>query len=67
MTSPATSRETEKVSLMPWRQPEGEEEAKVALTTSRTATKVMYQRRAVDQHLGSVGWKDRLAWRVWKV
>lgn len=41
MVRPAASRETWKEALMPSRQPEGAAEAKVALTTRRTAQTVM--------------------------
>lgn len=52
MTRPEASTDTEKWEAMPVRQPEGEEDAKVAFTTSSTETTVMYQRRLADQFLG---------------
>lgn len=53
--SSATTNETSNSSTIPIMLPEGLLEAKVAFTTSETATTVMYQRRAFDQFLGSVG------------
>jgi len=65
ITRPEASTDTEKWEAMPLRHPEGEEEANVAFTTSRTETTVMYQRRLADQFLGfsmSLGAKSNWPW-----
>lgn len=57
-----TSTETPKCSEMLFRQPDGEDEANVALTTRLIDTIVMYHLRPVDQFLGfsiSFGEKSR--------
>lgn len=66
MTRPDATLETWKCSDMPTRVPDGADDAKVAFTTRRTLTTVIYHRRRADQFFGfsiSSGLKSRSPFR----